>query len=190
MTRQEAIAYNDFLKKELEQIAPQYALEARYGTYIIDHHITVLPEDARKGMIFLGKDSVSYKAGNVRLDLKNALMAGLELMISVNMPESIFNYIQLLIASVFFIKKVTKQSLSRREAYVVYWLHMKNAYCVGWEEERLIYELLEWLQEKEETALSQSDVMKVLKRLYDIKIIDYEEGKAYLQEKVWGEVKL
>lgn len=62
MTRKEAMEYNDSLKKELEQAALKYGLEETAGAYIVDNYITVLPEDARKGMIFLGEDSASYKA--------------------------------------------------------------------------------------------------------------------------------
>ena len=61
MTRKEAMEYNDSLKKELKQAALQCGLEESAGTYIVDNFITVLPEDARKGMIFLGEDSASYK---------------------------------------------------------------------------------------------------------------------------------
>ena len=99
MNRKEAIEYNESLKKELEQIALQYGLEKLVGTYIVDNYITVLPEDARKGMIFLGEDSASYKAGNIKMDLKKAIIAGLEFVASVSKPESVFNYIQLIIVS-------------------------------------------------------------------------------------------
>ena len=189
MTRQEAIEYNNTLKNELEQAALKYNLEESFGTYIVDHCITVLPEDARKGMIFLGENVVSYKAGNVKLDLKSALIAGLELVASVNMPESIFNYIQLLIVSVFFIEKVTKQNLSKLEAYIVYLLHMKNAYNAKVEEEKFICELQKWYQEKEGENLSKREIVETINYLYEIKVIDFENGSIYLKEKVWGAVK-
>ena len=67
MTRKEAMEYNDSLKKELEQAALEYGLEESAGAYIVDNYITVLPEDARKCMIFLGEDSASYKAGNIKI---------------------------------------------------------------------------------------------------------------------------
>lgn len=103
MTRKEAMEYNDSLKKELEQAALQYGLEESVGTYIVDNFITVLPETARKGMIFLGEDSASYKAGNIKIDLKKAVIAGLEFAASVSKPESVFNYIQLIIVSAFLL---------------------------------------------------------------------------------------
>ena len=98
-----AVEYNDSLKKELEQAALEYGLEESAGAYIVDNYITVLPEDARKGMIFLGEDSASYKAGNIKIDLKKAVIAGLEFVASISKPESVFNYIQLIIVSAFFI---------------------------------------------------------------------------------------
>lgn len=103
MTRKEAMEYNESLKKELEHAALQYGLEESAGTYIVDNFITVLPEDARKGIIFIGEDSASYKAGNIKMDLKKAFIAGLEFAASISKPESIFNYIQLIIVSVFLV---------------------------------------------------------------------------------------
>ena len=58
---------------------------------------------ARKGIIFIGEDSASYKAGNIKMDLKKAFIAGLEFAASISKPESIFNYIQLIIVSVFLV---------------------------------------------------------------------------------------
>ena len=142
MNRKEAMEYNARLKKELEQAALQYGLEESAGTYIVDNYITVLPEDARKGMIFLGKDPASYKSGNVMIDFKKALVSGFEFAASISRPESIFNYIQLIIASAFFIEKSVKQELSKLEAYAVYLLYKKGAYdTAGIEEERFISEV-------------------------------------------------
>ena len=189
MNRKEAMEYNDRLKKELEQAALQSGLEESAGTYIVDTYITVLPEDARKGMIFLGKDLASYKAGNVMIDFKKALVSGFEFAASISRPESIFNYIQLIIASVFFIEKSVKQELSRLEAYAVYLLHKKGAYdTAGIEEERFISELQELYQQKEGTTVGKEDVVGAINNLYKIKTVDFNNGNIYLKEHMWGTV--
>ncbi|MDE7326218.1 MAG: hypothetical protein K2N63_08085 [Lachnospiraceae bacterium] len=189
MNRKEAMEYNDRLKKELEQAALQYGLEESAGIYIVDNYITVLPEDARKGMIFLGKDPASYKAGNVMIDFKKALVSGFEFAASISRPESIFNYIQLIIASAFFIEKSVKQELSRLEAYAVYLLHKKGAYdTAGIEEERFISELQELYQQKEGTTVGKEDVVGAINNLYKIKAVDFNNGNIYLKEHMWGTV--
>jgi hypothetical protein len=189
MNRKEAMEYNDSLKKELEQVALQYGLKESAGTYIVDNYITVLPEDARKGMIFLGKDPASYKAGNVKIDFKKAIIAGFELVASISRPESIFNYIQLVIVSVFFIEKAIKQELGRLESYVVYLLHKKGAYDTGIEEERFISELQEWCQQKEGRAVGRGEIIGAINNLYGIKAADFNNGNIYLKEHVWGTVE-
>ena len=189
MTRKEAMEYNDSLKKELEQAALEYGLEESAGAYIVDNYITVLPEDARKGMIFLGEDSASYKVGNIKMDLKKAVIAGLEFAASVSKPESVFNYIQLIIVSAFFIGKSIKRELGRLEAYVVYLLHKKGAYDTGVEEERFIGEVQEWYQQKEGKAVDRDDIVDVMNNLYKIKVADFNDGNIYLKEHVWGTVK-
>ncbi len=189
MTRKEAMEYNDSLKKELKQAALQCGLEESAGTYIVDNFITVLPEDARKGMIFLGEDSASYKAGNIKIDLKKAVIAGLEFAASVSKPESVFNYIQLIIVSAFFIGKSVKQELSRQEAYVIYLLHKKGAYDAGVEEGLFIREVQEWHQQREGKAVDRDDIVDVMTNLYRIKVVDFNDGNIYLKEHVWGMVK-
>ena len=186
MTRKEAIEYNDGLKKELGQAALQYGMEETAGVYIVDNYITVLPEDARKGMIFLGEDSASYKAGNVKIDLKKAIVAGLELTASISKPESVFNYIQLIIVATFFIEKSVKQELSRLEAYAVYLLHRKDAYDTGVEEEQFIGELQEWYQQREGKSVEREEVIDAINTLHEIKAVNISNGYIYLQEHVWG----
>lgn len=189
MTRKEALEYNDNLKKKLEKTALQYGLEETAGAYIVDNYITVLPEDARKGMIFLGEDSASYKAGNIKIDFKKALIAGLEFVASISKPESIFNYIQLIIVSAFWVGKSTKLELSRLEAYVVYLLHKKDAYETGAEEEQFIRELQEWYQQKEREVVERTEIVDSMNHLYRVKVIDFSNGNIYLKEHVWGTVE-
>lgn len=189
MTRKEAMEYNDSLKKELEQAALKCGLEKTAGAYIVDNYITVLPEDARKGMIFLGEDSASYKAGNIKLDLKKAIIAGLEFAVSISKPESVFNYIQLIIVSAFFIEKSVKKELSRLESYVVYLLDKKGAYDTGVEEERFIDDVQEWYQQKEGKNVGREEVVDAINNLYEIKAADFNSGNICLKEHVWGTVE-
>lgn len=186
MNRKEAMEYNDCLKKKLEQAALKYDLDESTGAYIADNYITVLPEDARKGMIFLGEDSASYKAGNIKIDFKKAVMAGLELAASISKPESVFNYIQLLIASTLFIGKSVKHELTRLEAYIVYLLHKKGAYDRGIDENLLIGEVQEWYQHKEGKEVGREEVVNAINNLYSLNVADFDNGKIYLKEHVWG----
>lgn len=119
MNRKEVIEFDESLKKDLSKIAVDYETDSMLGSYIIDNHITVILKDARKGMIFFGEESVSYKLGNTKIEFKRALAAGLELLTALNKPKSTFNYIQLLIASMFFIEKSIKVKIGKVEAYIV-----------------------------------------------------------------------
>lgn len=70
MTRQDAIEYDNWLKSGLMQEAEVLGLGEKAGSDLADRYITVIPDDERKGMVFLGEEAASYKQGNVRLDLK------------------------------------------------------------------------------------------------------------------------
>lgn len=189
MTREEAIEYDNVLKQELKQTASQYGMAETVGNYLVDNFITVIPEDARKGMIFLGENSASYKAGNVKIDLKKALVAGLEYVASVNKPENIFNYIQIIIVSVLFVVKSVKQEIGKLEAQIVYFLHERGAYEIGIEEESFISAVQDWYKQREGKILERDIVYAALNSLYKVNIIALDDGKVYLREKVFGKVE-
>lgn len=189
MNREQAMEYDNELKEQLQRYAREYNLDESTGKYIVDHFVEFIPEENIKGMIFLGDHSVSYKVGNVKMDLKKAIIAGLELAASISKPESIFHYIQLLIVSAFFIEKAAKQELNKLEAYIVYLLHRKDAYNIGVEEERFICEVQEWYREKEGKDIEQRVCVEAIHHLYEIKTADFKNGEIFLKEHVWGKIE-
>lgn len=188
MTRREAIEYNNEIKQKLEKTALLCKLEESIGAYIVDNYIEIMPEDTAKGMIFLGDESASYKIGNIRLDIKKALIAALEFTVSISGPENIFNYIQLIIVTAFFIEKSAKQELNLIQAYIVYWLHINGMYQKGLEEETFINKMQQWYQEKNYKDFEREKITEAISQLYKINIIDIENGIIYLKESVWGSI--
>ncbi len=118
--------------------------------------------------------------------MKKAILAGLEFVASINSPEIIFNYIQLLIVSALFIGTTTRQPISRLEAYAVYWLHVNGAYQLVVREDCFVSEFQEWYQQKEGRALQREEVVRTINHLYEMKVIDFNNGEIYLKEKVFG----
>lgn len=186
MTRQEALDYDNELKNKMTQEATMLGLEGNTGSSIVDNYIMVIPDDARKGMIFLRDEAVSYKFGNIRMDLKKAIVAGLELMASVSCPESLFNYVQLLVVGALFIQKVTQQNIGKIEAHIVYYLHIRNGYEIGIERESFIDDLFKWNKAKNENILNPVEIENAIKNLYKWKVIDIVDGKIWLKEIVVG----
>lgn len=188
MTRQEASAYDDTLKKVLKQAALKHGLKETLGDYIVDNYIEMQPEPPVKEMNFQGERAVSYKLGDIRIDIKKALVAGVELTAPVSRPESIYYYIQLLIIAVLFVAKSTRQEASELETYIIYLLHRKGAYR-SIEEEAFICEMQEWYQEKKGNKLSRGEIVEAINHLYEMQIADFENGNIYLKECVWGRAR-
>ena len=188
MTRQDAIEYDNWLKSGLMQEAEVLGLGEKSGGDLADRYITVIPDDERKGMVFLGEEAVSYKLGNVRLDLKKAIVAALELAASVSLPESFFNYLQLLIVGAFFIQKSTKQEVEKEEAYILYFLHQQDCYKIGIKENDFEHRFKLWCQDRQLEYPGEAKCEKAIKNLYNSKTIDIEEEAIYLKEQVIGHV--
>lgn len=189
MTRQEALAYDNVLKDKLKLAAEMLGMEEKTGTDIVERYIMIIPDDDRKGMIFLGEKSASYKWGNIRLDFKKAIAAGLELVASLNLPESFLNYIQLLIVTAFFIQKSIMMEIGKTEAYIVYFLHMRNGYETGIEEKFFLEDFQKWYKERMDTLLEEKEIEEAVQHLYDGKVLDITDEKIYLKEKVIGHME-
>ena len=84
MTHHEAEEYNHLLINEVIKEAETLGIEGKAGGEFIDRNILVIPDDPRKGMIFLGEESASYKLVNLRLNIKCAMIAALERVASVS----------------------------------------------------------------------------------------------------------
>lgn len=137
-------------------------------------------------MVFLGNEAVSYKFGNIRMDFKKAIAAGIELLASVSCPESLFNYLQLLIAGALFIQKATRQDIGKNEAYIVYYLHIRNGYETGIEEDAFINDFSKWHKEKNENILEPVEIRTAIENLCHWKVVHIDDGKIWLKEMVMG----
>lgn len=189
MTRQEALDYDNELKNKLALEADMLGLEESTGNSIVDNYIMVIPDDARKGMVFLGNEAVSYKFGNIRMDFKKAIAAGIELLASVSCPESLFNYLQLLIAGALFIQKAARQDIGKNEAYIVYYLHIRNGYKTGIEEEAFINDFSKWYKEKNENILEPTEIRYAIENLCHWKVVNIDDGEIWLKEMVMGSME-
>ena len=82
-----------------------------------------------------------------------------------------------------------KQKLDKMDAHIVYLLHKNNTYNIGIEEEKFINEVREWYKQNEEKDVTKEMVVKVINNLYEMKIVDLNNGYIYLKEYVWITVK-
>ena len=189
MTRNRAIELDNDLKEHLQNCAKEYDVDEAVGIYIVDHFVEFIPEDSMKGVLFLGANSASYKIGNVRIDLKRALVNAIEYAASISKPESVFNVIQLLLVSVLFLGRTVKQEIDSLEAYIVYFLHTGDVYRRGIEEERFILEFQKWYQSKRGKTAERGEVMDAIEHLCTIKVMNIEDGNIFLVERVWGSME-
>ena len=189
MNRQQALKYDEQLSKELQDCAKNSGMDETVGKNIVENFIEFLPEDDIREMISLNHDPVVYSIRNVRLDMKNAILAGLEFAASINRPEGVFNYVQLLIVSILFIRNVARRELNGVEAQIVYFLHINDAYESGIREEKFVSDMQEWYKQRENGNLEKEKIEENIKFLYKMKVVDIINEVIYLKEKVWGTLK-
>lgn len=189
MTTQEAIRYDNELKEKLGLEAEKLGLDNKWGSKFVDEFVLIMPEDERKGIIFLGEESATYKAGNIRMNLKKAISAGIEWAASLEKLESMFDYFQFVVASISFINNAIKIKLNKLEGYLLYFLQKRNAYTMGLKEDKVLSEFREWYEALKDTCLDMKEIHIALNHLYILKCVDILEGEVFLKEHVVGEVQ-
>lgn len=186
MNREEAERLDRETREYLREMSQELNVDDTFGVEIMEQYLEIIPEVHRKDMIFLGANSFSLKPGNIKLDLKRLISAGIELAVSVSMPESIFNYIQLALNAFIFVGKVGVRKLDENSVAVVYVLDQMKAYDNFVEEERVIEKVQNIVKEKGKNDIF--DFQKIINQLLKMQTIKMEDGRISLNEIAWGKI--
>lgn len=187
MNRTQAGQLDCEIRECLENFSIEQGLNPEFGKLIMDKYLEIIPDGSKREMIFLGKESVSYNMENIRLDLRSVLIALADFVASFNKPETFFQYVQLVILSVFCIGAITKKNLDFNCAVIVSVLHRRNAYEIGFTVEQVKSEI----NKMKEDSLEEFDMEKLDKNIGNLlkwNVICMEEDKIYLNERVWGKI--
>ena len=152
----------------------------------MDHHVTILTDDERRGVITLGDDIKFYKVGNICFDFKQALCATLEYVASLSIPDSRIKAIQMLVLTAFWIAKAVRVEIKGPAADILCHMSEKGLFGTKIEEEFLIEEFQKWYKERHGAVPTRADVFAGIQTLADCRCITIEEGMISLCEKVWG----
>lgn len=188
MNRVEARQLDCEIREQLARYSQNQKLDVLFGETIMDQYLEIIPDDSKRGMIFLGEKSASYKLGNARLDLKSVLLAAADFVVSLSQPESIFQYVQLAVISALCIGAAVKKELDFNCAVIVYALHQLDAYERAINTDQLKYKI----EDMTEGSCMEDFAMERLERnineLLKWNIIRMEEEQIFLNEIVWGKI--
>lgn len=189
MNRTEARQLDCKIRECLENFSIEQSLNPEFGKLIMDNYLEIIPDNSKREMIFLGKESSSYKMGNIRLDLKSVLIALADFLTSLNKPETFFEYVQLVIISIFCVGAVTKKELDYNCAVIVYLLHKRNGYEIGFTVNQVKVEINKMRDDYQFEDFDMEKLEKDIKNLLKWNVIRMEEEKVYLNERVWGKIQ-
>lgn len=189
MNRTTAIQLDSEIRECLEDFSVEQGLNPEFGKMIMDNYLEIIPDDSKREMIFLGKESSSYKMGNIRLDLRSVLLALADFLVSLNKPETFFEYVQLVIISIFCVGAVTRKELDYNCAVIVYLLHKRNAYEIGFTVNQVKAEINKKRDDYQFEDFDMEKLEKDIRNLLKWNVIRMEEEKVYLNERVWGKIQ-
>ena len=189
MNRTEARQLDCEIRQCLEKFSVEQGIDNKFGNLIIDNYLEIIPDSSKREMIFLGKESASYKMGNIRLDLRSVLIALADFVASLNKTETRFQYVQLVILSIFCVAAVTKKELDFNCTVIVDILHRRNAYEIGFTVDQLKAEITKIKTEYRFEDFDMDKLEKNIENLLKWDVVRMEEEKIYLNERVWGKIQ-
>ena len=189
MNRTEARQMDCRIRECLEKFSGDHNLNPEFGKLIMDNYLEIIPDSAKREMIFLEKEASSYKMGNIRLDLKSVLIALADFVTSLNKPETFFEYVQLVIISILCVGAITKKELDYNSAVIVYLLHKRNAYEIGFTVDQVKEEISIMRNDYQFKDFDMDKLERDINNLLKWNVIRMEEEKVYLNERVWGKIE-
>lgn len=188
MNREEAVKFNEELKAFMEKQAAELGLDKGSGASLVDQYIEIYPDELpMMGMFDLNeKGSVSVKPGNVLVHQKKYLMFALgDWVVSLALPKTILNYIQLCLLTGMTVYNAMEIGLDERESYVVAYLHFHQMYDRGEPEEVFYVNFPRWYKQQTGDEISADQLRRAINSLLDLKSIKFENGEIRLKERVW-----
>lgn len=188
MNREEAVKFNEELKVFMEKHAVELGLDRGSGASLVDQYIEIYPDELpMMGMFDLNeKGSVSVKPGNVLVHQKKYLMFALgDWVVSLALPKTILNYIQLCLRTGMAVYNAMEIGLDERESYVVAYLHSHQMYDRGEPEEVFYVNFPNWYKQQTGDEISTERLRRAINSLLDLKSIKFENGEIRLKERVW-----
>lgn len=153
---------------------------------LVAQYIYLIPETQEKNFVALWKQPVAHTKNNICLDLKGAITAFLLYATSISEPETVWDYLRVLVMSLLFLLNITEYKLVPLEARIIYLLHCENAYEHSIEETELTNRVLSEYQKTLPVNTQAIDITKTITNLNQLGIIDIREGYITLIQKVWG----
>lgn len=186
MTQEEIVLYeeelNDYICSRGLDISDIGGLSRIIG----DECVLMLPDDVSSGFITLGRQSSSFKAGNICYDIRGAIAKTLAWAASTGKPDSPVSVVKVGILTALWIVKLVKAEITDDDADLVYWMHCNNVYDNCRSEDELVAEYQAYYRAEKGRDRERSEITDSINRLYQIKCVDIADGRVRLCEKVWG----
>ena len=132
-------------------------------------------------LMIMNKSTYSIKPANIIIDLKKAIEMSIELFLTVAIPDSIINSIQLILLITYRVVNLMKIELSSEMAEIVYVLHKLNAYEIAIPILNLHKEVE---KDNDYNRIHIDELNGILDKLKSNGIIDIIEDRVFLRERL------
>lgn len=122
---------------------------------------------------------ISKKISNIRLNLKDSILAAIEVALSSGVPESKIDFLKLALLALTKLYVLSTVELTNAECLLLLYLHKKNAYDIPVSEKDIFDDI-----SKGELNISREEYMISIRNLNRLASVIMVAGEILLKEKI------
>lgn len=188
MTRTEAEQLDCEIREKLKKFSKDEGVDERIADLIMDDYLEIIPDDFKKDMILLEKESVYYKGKNALFNLKATIVRSIELLLAIDKPDALLSCAKVAVQALIYIGSITRKKLDFDYAVIISILHKRNAYEFGVDREQIIDEINKMKSSYQIKGFNMDKLDEDIRDLAEWEIICWEGEKIYLKEQVYGHI--
>ena len=174
----------------LKPYAERCELDESLSFYIVNNFIridsNVAAGDQLKNRLVVNSDPLLELSYDIQIDFKRAVFAGVKMAEAVYMPVYVYRYIRLLLTVVALIRKEVLPG--ELEAYIIYILHVNEAYDREMDENGIICQVREGYERSFGRRPEIDGIMNGLAILSRMKVVVHRRTYYRLKSCVYGRV--
>ena len=181
-----AILYDEEWSLKVRQLGKEMGINQEFVKCFSEMGIVVVVEPGISELVYNRKCPTTLKPGNIFVDLKKLSEAIAQIFSGIQMPESLFDIGQMILLIILGIKDIVNVKLPVETVEILITL-MQNGGFESWmEEEELYHKVNDYNKRYDLLPVEREKILEVSTLLDKYGVVEIQDGKILLKEKVFG----
>lgn len=181
-----AIEKNSEIENHIKKLGDKLNVSSDFIDFFSENGVAFVIEPRVMNIVHNREEPMSFKPGNVFLDLRKSLGAAVGIVSGLKKPENVLGAIQLVLLIILKIKDAMDVKLPDGSAEVIIALFMNNGFDTYIEENELYIKVNDYNKRNRYPIIEKDKYFEINSFLDRYGVIEIKNGKVRLIEKVFG----